>query len=64
MVTWLSHKSNTGGSAGKDGIRACRKASMSRDTRWDHGACVGKMLTAAKAWPPNEERSLLDHLAP
>jgi hypothetical protein len=37
---------------------------MSRDTRWDHGACVGKMLTAAKAWPPNEERSLLDHLAP
>jgi hypothetical protein len=26
-VTWLSHKTKTGGSAGRDGIRACREAS-------------------------------------
>jgi hypothetical protein len=26
-VTWLSHKTKTGGSAGGDGIRVCREAS-------------------------------------
>jgi hypothetical protein len=29
-VTWLSHKTKTGGSAGRDGIRACREASKRR----------------------------------
>jgi hypothetical protein len=40
-VTWLSHKTKTGGSAGGDGIRARREASK-RETRHDLGACVGR----------------------
>jgi hypothetical protein len=40
QVTWLSHKTKTGGSAGKDGIRARREALMPVDTRRDHGACI------------------------
>jgi hypothetical protein len=38
-VTWLSHITKTGGSAGGDGIRACREASMLTDVwrdREDH----------------------------
>jgi hypothetical protein len=30
QLTWLSHKTNTGGSAGRDGIQACREASKRR----------------------------------
>jgi hypothetical protein len=60
--TWLSHKTKTGGSACGYGIRARREASMPEDTRRDHGACVGGTQTAVRAWPPDEERSLLDHL--
>jgi hypothetical protein len=34
-VTWLSHKTNTGGTAGGDGIRTCQEASMSV-VAWPH----------------------------
>jgi hypothetical protein len=47
-VTWLSHKTKTRGSAGRDGIRTRREASMPGDTRWDCGACVRRTRTAAK----------------
>jgi hypothetical protein len=50
QVIWLNHKTKTGGSAGRDGIRARRKASMSADTWWDRRACVERMRTAEKAW--------------
>jgi hypothetical protein len=40
-VTWLSHKTKTGGSAGGDGIRARREASMPADLWRDRRACVG-----------------------
>jgi hypothetical protein len=39
-VTWLSHKTKTGGSAGRDGIRACREASMLADAWRDRRAYV------------------------
>jgi hypothetical protein len=39
-VTWLSHKTKTGGSAGGDGIRARREASMPADAWRDRRACV------------------------
>jgi hypothetical protein len=64
QVTWLSHKTKTGGSAGGDMIRECREASMLGDTRRDRRACIGRTRTAAKAWPPDEERSRLDHINP
>jgi hypothetical protein len=41
-VTWLSHKTKTGGSTGRDGIQARREASMPADTWRDHRACVGR----------------------
>jgi hypothetical protein len=41
-VTWLSHKTKTGGSAGRDGIRPRREASMSADTWRDRRACIGR----------------------
>jgi hypothetical protein len=53
-VTWLSHKTKTGGSAGGDGIRLCREASMPMDMWRDHRACVGRMRSAAMVWPCNE----------
>jgi hypothetical protein len=40
-VTWLSHKTKTGGSTGGDGIRACREASMSADALQDRMAASG-----------------------
>jgi hypothetical protein len=54
-VTWLSHKTKTGGSAVGDGIRSHREASMPTDTWWDHRACVGRTWSAATAWPCDEE---------
>jgi hypothetical protein len=48
-VTRLSHKTKTRGSAGGDGIRARREASMSADAWWDHRACVGRTRSAATA---------------
>jgi hypothetical protein len=47
QVTWLSHKTKTGGSAGGDGIRAHREASMSADVWRNRGACVGRTQSAA-----------------
>jgi hypothetical protein len=48
-VTWLSHKTKTGGLAGGDGIRARREASMSVDAWRDRKACVGRTRYAATA---------------
>jgi hypothetical protein len=41
-VTWLSHETKTRGSAGGDGIRTSREASMSADAWRDRKACVGR----------------------
>jgi hypothetical protein len=41
-VTWLRHKTKTGGSAGGDGIGALREASMMTDTWRDRRTCVGR----------------------
>jgi hypothetical protein len=48
-VTWLSHKTKTGGSAGGDGIRARREASMPADAWRDRRACVGRTQSVATA---------------
>jgi hypothetical protein len=48
-VTWLSHKTKTGGSAGEDGIRARREASMSEDAWRDRRACVRRTRSSAMA---------------
>jgi hypothetical protein len=48
-VTWLSHKTKTGGSAGGDGIQARREASMPADARRDRRACVGRTQYATTA---------------
>jgi hypothetical protein len=45
-VTWLSHKTKTGGSAGGDGIWARREASMLADVWRDRRACVGTRSAA------------------
>jgi hypothetical protein len=42
QVTWLSHKTKTGGSAGEDGIRARQEASMPADAWRDRRSCVGR----------------------
>jgi hypothetical protein len=55
QVTWMSHKTKTGGSVGGDRIRARREASMPADTWRDHRACVERTQTAATTWPCNEE---------
>jgi hypothetical protein len=47
QVTWLSHKTKTGGSTGGDGIRARREASMLADAWRDRRACVGTTWSAA-----------------
>jgi hypothetical protein len=61
-VTWLSHKTKTGGSAGGDGIRARREASMPADAWRDLSACVGRMRSAAMAWPCDEEQCYMTYL--
>jgi hypothetical protein len=48
-VTWLSHKTKTGSSVGRDGIRAHREASMLADVWRDRRACVGRTRSAATA---------------
>jgi hypothetical protein len=62
-VTWLSHKTKTGGSAGRDGIRARREGSMPADTWQDRRACVGRTRTVAKAWPCDKEESYMTYLS-
>jgi hypothetical protein len=64
QIPWLSHKTKNWGLAGGDGIRARREASMSRDTRRYHKACIGRTHNAVKAWTPDEECLLLDKSAP
>jgi hypothetical protein len=54
-VTWLSHKTKTGGSAGGGRIRARREASMPTDTWRDRRAFVGRTWSATMAWPCDED---------
>jgi hypothetical protein len=61
-VTWLSHKTKTGGSAGGDGIRVRHEASMPADAWRDRRACVGRMRSAAMAWPCDEEECYMTYL--
>jgi hypothetical protein len=56
-VTWLSHKTRTGGLAGGDGFRACREAFLSANAWRDRRACVGRTRSAATAWPCDEEEA-------
>jgi hypothetical protein len=60
-VTWLSHKTKTGGLAGGDGIRERREASMPADAWRDRRACVGRTRSAATAWPCDEEECYMTH---
>jgi hypothetical protein len=53
-VTWLSHKTKPGGSAGGDGIWARREASMPADAWQDRRACVGRTRPAVTVWPCDE----------
>jgi hypothetical protein len=64
QVTWLSHKTKTRGSAGGDGIRARREASMPADVWRDRRACVGRTQSAAKAWPCDEEKCYMTYFPP
>jgi hypothetical protein len=61
-VTWLSHKTKTGGSADGDVIRARREASMPADAWRDRRACVGRTRPAATAWPCDEEECYMTYL--
>jgi hypothetical protein len=45
-VTWLSHKTKTGGSAGGDGIRACREAS-----KWRARVGIARLATRLSVMP-------------
>jgi hypothetical protein len=62
QVTWLSHKTKTGGSAGGDGIRVRREASMPVDV-WRHRrAYVERTRSAATAWTCDEEECYMTYL--
>jgi hypothetical protein len=61
-VTWLSHKTKTAGSAGRDGIRVRREASMPADAWRDRRACVGRTRSEATAWLCNEEDCYMTYL--
>jgi hypothetical protein len=54
-ITWLSHRTKTGGSAGGDGIRTRREASKPADAWRDRRACIGRTRSAATAWSCDEE---------
>jgi hypothetical protein len=60
-VTWLNHKTKTGGSAGGDGIRERPEDSMPVDAWRDHRACVGRRRSAATAWPCGEEECYMTY---
>jgi hypothetical protein len=62
QVTWLIHKTKSGGSAGGDGIRARREASMPADAWRDRRACVGRTRSAATAWPCDEKECYMTYL--
>jgi hypothetical protein len=61
-VTWLSHKTRTGGSAGGDGMWARREASMPADAWRDRRAFVGRTWSAAMAWSCDEEECYMTYL--
>jgi hypothetical protein len=61
QVTWLSHKTKTGGSASGDGIRARREALMPADAWRDRRACVKRTWSAATAWPCNEKECYMTY---
>jgi hypothetical protein len=61
-VTWLSHKTKTGGSAGGDGIWARREASMPADTWRDRRACIGRTRSAATAWLCDEDECYMTYM--
>jgi hypothetical protein len=61
-VTWLSHKTKTGGSAGGDGIRARREALMPVDAWRDRRACIGRTRSAETAWSCDEEECYMTYL--
>jgi hypothetical protein len=60
-VTWLSHQTKTGGSAGRDGIRAHREASIPADAWRDRRSCVGRTQSAATARPCDEEECYMTY---
>jgi hypothetical protein len=62
QVTWLNHKTKTGGSAGRDRIRARREASMPADTWRDRRACIGRTRSAATVLPCDEEECYMTYL--
>jgi hypothetical protein len=62
-VTWLSHKTKTGGSAGGHGIRARREASMSTDAWRDRRGCVKRTQSTATTWPWDEEECYMTYLS-
>jgi hypothetical protein len=61
-VTWFSHKTKTRGSAGRDGIRACREVSMPADAWRDRRACIGRTRSTATAWSCDEEECYMTYL--
>jgi hypothetical protein len=61
QVTWLSHKTKTGGSAGRDGIPTRQEASMQVDAWRDRRACIGKTRSVATAWPCDEEECYMTY---
>jgi hypothetical protein len=61
-ITWLCHKTKTRGSAGGDGIRAHREASMPADVWRDRKTCVRRTRSAATAWPCDEEECYMIYL--
>jgi hypothetical protein len=61
-VTWLSHKTKTGGSAGGDRIRAHREASMPANAWRDRRACVGRTRSTATVCPCDEEECYMTYL--
>jgi hypothetical protein len=62
QVTWLSHKTKTGGSAGGDGIRERREALMPADAWRDRSACIGRTRSVVKTWPCDEEECYMTYL--
>jgi hypothetical protein len=62
QVTWLSHKTKTRGSAGGDGIWACREASMPADAWRDRRTCIGRTRSAVTMWPCDKEECYMTYL--
>jgi hypothetical protein len=62
QVTWLSHKTKTGGSVGGDRILARREALMPADVWRDRRACVRRTRSAATAWLCDEEECYMTYL--